>query len=182
MSKTIIITGGAASGKSRWAVSYLEECDNVLYLCASDKMDKDTEKRIEFGNHKNYVAWEIRTGIKSSPADFFDGHKFFIFDNIGSYVASRIGELCPDPDSMTDEIKKSIEKNLIDEITSMYDKASELDGTLIIITTEMGFSVMPDNKAQVMFREILGNVNQRIANISNEVYLSVSGIQFRIKD
>lgn len=182
MSKTIIITGGAASGKTRWAVSYLEECDNVLYLCTSDKMDTDTEKRIEFGNHKNYVAWEIRTGVRNSPADCFDGHKFFIFDNVGSYVANRIGEMCPDVESMTEDVKKSIEKNIIDDITYMYDKASELDGTLIVITTEMGFSVLPDNKAQIMFREILGNVNQRIANISNEVYLSVSGIQFKIKE
>lgn len=52
---------------------------------------------------------------------------------------------------------------------------------MIIITLETGFSVTPADPAQVAFREILGAVNQRIANMSNEVYLSASGIQFNIK-
>ena len=82
---------------------------------------------------------------------------------------------------MTHDVKKNIEKSIIGDISLMLDKTSMIDGTLIIITTEMGFSVLPDNKEQVAFREILGNVNQRIANLSNEVYLSVSGIQFKIK-
>ena len=47
MSKTILITGGAASGKSRWAVSYLAACDYVLYLRTADEVDKDTLGRIE---------------------------------------------------------------------------------------------------------------------------------------
>ena len=52
---------------------------------------------------------------------------------------------------------------------------------MITITLETGFSVTPANREQAIFREILGNVNQRIANMSNEVYLSASGIQFKIK-
>lgn len=181
MSKVMVITGGAASGKSRWAVSYLEECDNVLYLCTSPEIDADTKKRIEFGNEKNFVQWDIHTGVTEDPAKDFENHKFFIFDNLGSYVSAKIKELCPNVDAMTHDVKKNIEKSIIGDISLMLDKTSMIDGTLIIITTEMGFSVLPDNKEQVAFREILGNVNQRIANLSNEVYLSVSGIQFKIK-
>ncbi len=44
MSKKIMITGGAASGKSRWAATYLRACDNVLYWSVSDTMDADTQK------------------------------------------------------------------------------------------------------------------------------------------
>lgn len=78
MSKTILITGGAASGKSRWAVSYFAACDYVLYLRTSDAVDADTMHRIEYGNKQNYVEWDIKTNVTSAPASYFTDHKFVI--------------------------------------------------------------------------------------------------------
>lgn len=89
--------------------------------------------------------------------------------------------MCPDASAMTDELKKEIEKKIIGDVTEMYDTIMVKDGSMIIITLETGFSVTPADPAQAAFREILGAVNQRIANMSNEVYLSASGIQFNIK-
>ena len=89
--------------------------------------------------------------------------------------------MCPDLSSMTEELKKDIEKQIISDISDMYDQIMVIDGTMITITLETGFSVTPNNREQAVFREILGNVNQRLANMSNEVYLSASGIQFKIK-
>ena len=82
---------------------------------------------------------------------------------------------------MTVDLKKEIERKIIQDISDIYDQVMVIDGSMIVITLETGFSVMPDNREQQIFREILGTVNQRIANMSNEVYLSASGIQFRIK-
>ena len=181
MSKTILVTGGAASGKSRWAASYLSACDYVLYLCTADKLDSDTQGRIEYGNKQNYVEWDIKEGVKGSPAEMITDHKFIIFDNLASYTSQVLKEMYPNISSINDEQKKEVEKKIISDITEMYDKIMVIDGTMITITLETGFSVKPDNREQAIFREVLGNVNQRIANMSNEVYLSASGIQFKIK-
>lgn len=181
MSKTIVITGGAASGKSRWAVSYLAACDYVLYLRTADAVDADTMHRIEYSNNQNFVEWDIKTGITSSPAEQITDHKFVIFDSLAAYTSLVMNEMCPDLESITEETKKEIEKKIINDVSDMYDKIMVIDGTMITITLETGFSVRPEDKAQAVFREILGAVNQRIANMSNEVYLSASGIQFKIK-
>ena len=181
MSKTILITGGAASGKSRWAVSYLAACDYVLYLRTADAVDKDTMNRIEYSNKQNYVEWDIRTGITENPAEQITDHKFVIFDNLTAYTSLVISQMCPDVSEIDEPTKKAIERKVIDDVTEMYDKIMVIDGNMITITLETGFSVTPENKEQAVFREILGNVNQRIANMSNEVYLSASGIQFKIK-
>lgn len=181
MSKTILVTGGAASGKSRWAASYLSACDYVLYLSVADTLDADTKGRIEFGNKQNFVEWDIRTGVKSSPAELITDHKFVIFDNLAAYASAVMKEMSSDIASMTEETKKAVEKKVIADVTDMYDKIMVVDGNMITITLETGFSVTPDNREQAVFREILGNINQRIANMSNEVYLSASGIQFKIK-
>ena len=63
----------------------------------------------------------------------------------------------------------------------MITVAPELNGAMVIVTIEPGFSPCPKDKEQLYFREIMGAVNQRIANTAQEVYLSASGIQFRIK-
>lgn len=181
MSKTILITGGAASGKSRWAVSYFAACDYVLYLRTADAVDADTMHRIEYSNKQNYVEWDIKTNVTSAPASYFTDHKFVIFDSLAAYTSNVISEMCPDVSAMTDELKKEIEKKIIGDVTEMYDAIMVKDGSMIIITLETGFSVTPSDPAQAAFREILGAVNQRIANMSNEVYLSASGIQFNIK-
>lgn len=181
MSKTILVTGGAASGKSRWAVSYLAACDYVLYLRTAEAVDADTLHRIEYGNKQNFVEWDIKTGIQDAPAEAITDHKFVIFDSLAAYTSHTMNKMCSDINKIDEETKKTVEKKIIDDITEMYDKIMVIDGTMITITLETGFSVTPEDKAQAVFREILGNVNQRIANMSNEVYLSASGIQFKIK-
>lgn len=181
MSKTLLVTGGAASGKSRWAVSYLAACDYVLYLRTAEAVDPDTMHRIEYSNKQNYVEWDIRTGITDSPAEAIADHKFVIFDSLAAYTSLTINKMCPDITKMDEETKKAIEKKIIGDVTDMYDKIMVIDGSMITITLETGFSVTPESREQAIFREILGNVNQRIANMSNEVYLSASGIQFKIK-
>lgn len=181
MSKTMLVTGGAASGKTRWAVSYFSACDYVLYLCVTDAVDNDTMNRIEYGNKQNFVEWDIKTNADTNLAEYVTDHKFVILDNLAAYVSKVIGRMCPNPDDMTVELKKEIEQQVIRDIGDIYDQVMVIDGSMIVITLETGFSIMPANREQQNFREILGTVNQRIANMSNEVYLSASGIQFRIK-
>lgn len=181
MAKTTLITGGAASGKSRWAATYFSGCDYVLYLRTYKEVDTDTMKRIDYDNKLHLVEWDIKTDVYSEPVKLFTDHKFVIFDDLTDYTNAVINEMCPDIEKITYELTKEIEKKIIKDITDMYDGIAEIDGSMVIITMEPGFSVTPNSTAQKAFRDILGNVNQRIANISDEVYLSASGIQFRIK-
>ena len=89
--------------------------------------------------------------------------------------------MCPDITKLDENKKKTIEKRIIDDVMAMREKMEEKDGSMIIITVETGFSVTPENPVQAAYRQILGSVNQRIANTSDEVYFSASGIQFKIK-
>lgn len=181
MSKSILITGGAQSGKSRWAVTYFAACDYVLYLRAANAVDADTLHRIEYGNKQNFVEWDIVTGATSDPCELITDHKFVIFDSLGAYTQAIMDEMCPDITKLDENKKKTIEKRIIDDVMAMREKMEEKDGSMIIITVETGFSVTPENPVQAAYRQILGSVNQRIANTSDEVYFSASGIQFKIK-
>lgn len=180
MSKIQFITGGAASGKTRWAITYYQACDNVLYLCMNKELDKEIADRIEYNSKKNGIEWTIIKDVQN-PAEHIDRNKFTIFDGLGAYVSREMYAACPNPEEMTEEQKKEIEKSIIEKLTSLIETVKEINGELLIITIEPGFSVCPEKREQRLFREILGTVNQRIANICTDVYLSASGIQFKIK-
>lgn len=180
MARTILLTGGATSGKSRWAISQFAACDNVLYICPKD-LDEDARNRIEYDNKKNYVEWDIRENVVSDPYELFDKHKFAIFDSLYDYADIVIEQMCPDITKMDTEMEKEIEKRIIDDVMKMHDEIRLIEGDIVVITLETGFSSVPEDPLQLAKRNILGMVNQRIANESSDVYLSASGIQFRIK-
>jgi len=180
MAKISFITGGTSGGKSRWAVTNFVACDDVLYMSIADKLDLDTARRIEFNCKERGLEWDIRLSA-GNLAETAKGRKFSILDNLGAYVNRIVAEKCPDVSSMTDDMRKDIEQQAISDITDLMNSVRDSNGNLIIISTELGYCPVPSEAGQRWFREILSNVNQRIANTSNEVYLSASGITFKIK-
>ena len=120
-------------------------------------------------------------GKKNDLSGEITDHKFVIFDSLSSYASVVLNEMCPGEVKPDDAMKKAIEKRIIEGIMKIREKVDENGGSMIVITLETGLSVTPENKRQAAFREIIGTVNQRIANTSEEVYFSASGIQFKIK-
>ena len=60
-------------------------------------------------------------------------------------------------------------------------KLSGNDKIIIFVSNEIGMSIVPDNKISRDYRDLLGYINQKIANNANLVYFTCSGIPIRIK-
>ncbi|MDR0198041.1 MAG: bifunctional adenosylcobinamide kinase/adenosylcobinamide-phosphate guanylyltransferase [Oscillospiraceae bacterium] len=179
MAKIAFITGGTG-GKARWAITNYAPFDNVLYMVISDELDEDTAKRVNYSCEKHNIEWDIRLSA-DNLAEMAEGRKFSILDNLGAFVSRIAANKCPNPDDMDNNVRREIEKKAIEEIEELMETVKASSGNLTIISTELGFCPVPREKEQRWFREILGNVNQRIANLCNEVYLSTSGVTFKIK-
>ena len=181
MADSILITGGAASGKARFAVTNFAALDYVLYLRVGEELDTDIKNRIDFSTQKSGVEWDIVHKQTLTPSDEVKDHKFVIFDSVSAYTRLVMKEMCPNESNLNDNTKKQIEKRVIDGITALLDKVGENRGNIAIITLETGFSIKPSDPMLLAYRDILGRVNQRIANSCGEAYFSVSGIQFKIR-
>ncbi|MDR0880462.1 MAG: bifunctional adenosylcobinamide kinase/adenosylcobinamide-phosphate guanylyltransferase [Clostridioides sp.] len=73
-------------------------------------------------------------------------------------------------------------KSYVDsQIESLLSAIEETDLYCVFVTNELGMGIMPDNKLSRVYIDIAGKVNQRIAERSDEVYLTVSGIPVKIK-
>ena len=181
MATSILITGGAASGKARFAVTSFAAFDYVLYLRVGEELSSDITNRIDFGAQKNGVEWDVVHKRTLTPSEEVKNHKFVIFDSISAYTRLVMKDMCSDADALNDELQKKIEKRIIDELTATREKVLENHGSIIIITLETGFSIIPSDRGQAAYRDILGRINQRIANSCDEAYFSASGIQFKIR-
>jgi adenosylcobinamide kinase/adenosylcobinamide-phosphate guanylyltransferase len=180
MAKIIFVTGGAQSGKARWAIDYLGLLDDVMYMCVYDSLENDIANRVKFNCEKHGINWNIKEGAKNLN-ELVKGHKFSVLDNLGEYTNRAIKEKCSDLGSIAPELRKEIEKQVADEITELIWEVKEIDGTLLILSVELGFCPVPYEAEQKVYRKMMGNINQRIANQCSEVYLMVSGIASKIR-
>ncbi len=69
-----------------------------------------------------------------------------------------------------------------DQIASFLNAIKLTKAQLIIISNETGMGIVPDNKLTRDFRDISGNLNQKVAQIADEVTLMVAGIPVQIKN
>jgi adenosylcobinamide kinase/adenosylcobinamide-phosphate guanylyltransferase len=53
--------------------------------------------------------------------------------------------------------------------------------SLYIVSNEVGMGIVPENETARKFRDMAGTVNQKIAEISDEVYMMVAGIPMKVK-
>ncbi|MGN0656414.1 MAG: bifunctional adenosylcobinamide kinase/adenosylcobinamide-phosphate guanylyltransferase, partial [Ruminiclostridium sp.] len=63
MGNITLITGGAGSGKTRWAISYFKTCDNVLFLNTGETLSDETRHRMNYSNRENNVEWVVQNGV-----------------------------------------------------------------------------------------------------------------------
>ena len=66
-------------------------------------------------------------------------------------------------------------------IDSLIEEVKRNDYNLVIVTNEVGDSIVPEHHISRVFRDIQGRVNQRIAEMSDSVYLVCCGIPVKIK-
>ena len=52
---------------------------------------------------------------------------------------------------------------------------------MILVTNELGYGIVPENKLARIYRDIVGRINQYIASKASEVYLVVCGIPMKVK-
>jgi adenosylcobinamide kinase / adenosylcobinamide-phosphate guanylyltransferase len=58
----------------------------------------------------------------------------------------------------------------------------EHEGTVVLVTNEVGLGIIPENPAARLYRDLLGRCNQVIAAAADTVILMVAGLPIVVKD
>ena len=175
-----LISGGARSGKSSLASSLLENSKDVVYIATSKIYDDETRERVEIHKKDRPDYW--RTFENSDVlTDSIGTEKNYILDCITVFTFNKLFEVAGDSLLVNSAMQKVIEDKTLSSIFELIDKCNAGGSNLIMITNEVGDSIVPDNPLSRSYRDILGRINQKIAAKSDSVYMTFCGIPLKIK-
>ncbi len=179
MSKVIMITGGVRSGKSKYGEK-LFSTDDVLYIATNYFVDDEMKKRIEVHKEFRNKKWGLLEEYKDLASLVKDREEKNVFlDCVTALVTNYIFE--ENPDEQGPEYFDNVLSKINSELTTLIEKIRKENKNIIFITNEVGFGLVPEHKLGRVFRDISGAINARIAELSDEVILMVSGIPIKIK-
>jgi adenosylcobinamide kinase/adenosylcobinamide-phosphate guanylyltransferase len=177
--KNILIIGGARSGKSRFALEFaLKLGESVLFVATAVAGDEEMRQRIEEHKRARSSAWstlEVTTHVGSQISQQIGGAQVVIVDCITLLVNNVLSQYSPRTGVSV------IAQKVTSEINELVDCINHTDASFIIVTNEVGTGLVPTNRTGRLYRDLLGKVNQLLAQQVDEVYLMVAGLPVQIK-
>lgn len=181
--KTILITGGARSGKSHWAQEIAKKSGQaVLFVATATAGDEEMRQRIEEHRRQRPKAWhtlEASINIGRQIQQSIGEAKMVIIDCITMLVNSIFSRYTDSAGEITDG--NIVEQAVTKEIGELIDCLDHIGASFIIVTNEVGLGVVPSNPMARLYRDSLGRANQLLAERADEVYLMVAGLTVKIK-
>ncbi|MFF0816985.1 bifunctional adenosylcobinamide kinase/adenosylcobinamide-phosphate guanylyltransferase [Rhodococcus sp. NPDC003318] len=63
----------------------------------------------------------------------------------------------------------------------LVDAVAGYPGTLVLVSPEVGLGVIPETRSGRLFRDEIGSLNGRLAQVCDDVVLAVAGLTVRLK-
>ena len=182
-SNLTLITGGARSGKSRFAEALASQARTpVIYLATMEEVGSDREavERIQHHRERRPPQWQTIEQARNvhDVINQFDDHPTTcIFDCLSLYVSNILLDGYNEESAflpLEQEILGAAKQLLL-----AIERKSSVH--FLVVTNEVGYGIVPENGLARLYRDLLGLTNQMFAAASSEVWLSCVGLQLRLK-
>jgi adenosylcobinamide kinase / adenosylcobinamide-phosphate guanylyltransferase len=168
-----LVLGGVRSGKSRYAQQLVERANRVVYVATAEARD-DHEMHVKIERHQAERPSHWRT--VEEPVELGrvihsagqDGQAVLI-DCLTVFAANlleRFGEQTTANHPQVDALCRSITTSAC---------------SLVLVSNEVGNGVVPAYPLGRRFRDLVGEINQRVAAIADNVILLVAGLPLLLK-
>ena len=171
--RTFLITGGVRSGKSWYAEQLAATFGRpVTYLATGPRPDADDPEwaaRVADHQMRRPAGWttietlDLAPNLRSAPGAV-------LIDCFGTWVTAVIDEL-----SGWDAPLADWQRDFDDRLTAVIDAWQACERPIIAVSNEVGWGVVPAYRSGRVFADLLGDVNRRIAAISDRLVLMVAG-------
>lgn len=175
-----IVTGGARSGKSEYAENIYAHTDDVCYIATAIVSDAEMHTRVELHRESRNQKWRTFEGYKNLDSAVGD-EKNYLLDCMTVMASNIMFDISKDEEHFTRDLIKKIEDAIYLEMKKLIDKIKSEGKNLVIVTNEVGSSIVPENKIARNYRDIIGRTNRRVAELCDEAYLIVMGYEVKLK-
>ncbi len=185
-----VITGGARSGKSLFAEELARAWKGpVSYIATMPRIEGDDELAFKVEHHilrrpRQWQTIEAQLSIHERFKDLPGGKGLCIIDCLSLYVSNiMLDRLKTAQDVVSPQTLKELDIDVSEAISALMSAIQEHSATdFIIVTNEVGWSVVPENKPARLYKDLLGNANQTVARAAANVYLTCVGLPLKLKE
>lgn len=175
-----LVTGGARSGKSSFAESLYKDREDVVYIATSRIWDQEMEERVKLHKKSRPSIWRTYEG-NYNLTNAIGGEKNYLLDCITLLSSNIMFDMTKDVEKIDYKLQAKVENKIYNELYSLTQAIKDKGYNLILVTNEIGYSLVPNNHIGRVFRDIQGQINQKVAKLAQEVYLVCCGIPVKIK-
>ncbi|MBD7966609.1 bifunctional adenosylcobinamide kinase/adenosylcobinamide-phosphate guanylyltransferase [Paenibacillus gallinarum] len=176
----ILVTGGARSGKSTFAEKLcMSRSSEAIYMATAQAYDQEMTDRIAAHRSQRedgaYLWHTIEEPLE--VAETLDGLMeatlpvpTILLDCLTLWLSNvLIAKEHEGPDAITEEIDRLVRS------------VAAYPGLIILVTNEVGDGIVPEYRLGRIYRDYAGILNQRMAAISQEIFLVTAGIAIELK-
>jgi adenosylcobinamide kinase / adenosylcobinamide-phosphate guanylyltransferase len=167
-----LVLGGAQSGKSYYARQLAARFERVTFIASGRPTDAEMRKKIARHRRERPAAWRTIEAPLDLPAAIRSESQeadVILVDCVTVYVANVMGA------------RKS-KSNPKECIQALCDAILESKACVVVVSNEVGSGVVPPYRSGRIYRDLLGQMNQKIAQIADKVVLMIAGMPVTVKE
>lgn len=196
--KIVFIIGGARSGKSSFAMKEAEKtAGRKAYIATAQAFDNEMKERIKKHKMERGADWdtfEEPEKIVDALLNLAGRYQIILLDCLTLWLSNLLpGTQSTEHRTQTeDKVKNKEQRQELVEgsVQELVDSLKHLQKVcapgsefcvLFVVSNEVGMGIVPENELARRFRDLAGMLNQKVAEIADEVYLVTAGIPVKIK-
>jgi adenosylcobinamide kinase / adenosylcobinamide-phosphate guanylyltransferase len=169
----ILVTGGARSGKSRFARERLEQQPGtLLFVATAEARDDEMQERIFRHRQERGARWktlEEPLALVEKLPSAMQGTDGILLDCITLWISNLFFAHAQQPESVLAECE---------QLLALFSSCNK---PVFLVTNEVGSGIVPEHAMARQFRDLAGFINQKLAAAADQAYLLAAGLPLRLK-
>ena len=167
-----LVLGGARSGKSRYAQQLAEQSRHVVFVATAKASDEEMRAKIDRHREdrpKEWLTVEEPLDLPRVLAEHERQSEVIVVDCLTIFAANLM------------EAEGENEGAIEARVEALCGALRAVQCAVVMVSNEVGSGVHPVSPLGRRYRDLLGEINQRVARIADDVVLMVAGLPLALK-
>jgi adenosylcobinamide kinase / adenosylcobinamide-phosphate guanylyltransferase len=169
-----LVLGGVRSGKSRFALQLASRVQRVTFLATAERRnneDGEMQRKIQRHRAERPHHWTtVEESLELAAAiGLVSNCDLLLIDCLTLFAGKLL------------EVHGENTQAIAAAVDALCDALAVSKCPVVLVSNEVGSGVVPEFELGRQYRDLLGEINQRVASIADHVVLMVAGLPLALK-